>query len=442
MTHKYPLIAAGVAAALGSGYVQAAAPTIAQAAAATNTMVIAGSSAAKDGIINGIENDICGSSANTLLVTSSGGTKNFFALSCNVAQAIGTNISNGELVTIYYRNEGGSVVGALPIASSHTILRMNLADASCTGSGLTATCTINGTTSTNGPNDSWTGAVIADNVDLGVTDVEPGVLTGANYPTPYSAAAFGSASTAQMKALNHTRLYQQVFGLAVNNSGGSLPATINLTRESAANILLHNYTNWNKVPDALTGNPIASASVPITLVNREAGSGTRAGANLYFLLYQCGSTSALSPATGNFSTADELVAVNGTAGAIGYTVVDQLLKPSNATSWTNLVLATINGVTPSNLAAATGQYDYWYEATTILNPGTAGATLDLANFVQTDLPKISDAPNSPAINAIPGIQGNVGTVPLSDNGAAGTSKVYINPFTRSGTSCNVPAEQN
>jgi len=441
MTHKYPLIAAGVAAALGGGYVQAAAPTIAQAAAATNTMVIAGSSAAKDGIINGVENDICSGPANTLLVTSAGGTKNFFALSCNIAQAIGS-IPINTLVTIYYRNEGGSVVGALPIAASHTILRMNLADPSCAGSGLTATCTINGTTTTNGPNDSWTGAVIADNVDLGITDVEPGVLTGANYPTPYAATAFGSATTAQMKALNHTRLYQQVFGLVVNNNSASLPATINLTRESAANILLRNYTNWNKVPDALTGNPIASGSVPITLVQREAGSGTRAGANLYFLLYQCGSTNALTPAAGNFSTTDELVAVNGTAGAIGYAVIDQILKPSNATNWTNLVLATINGVAPSNLAAATGQYDYWYEANTILNPGTAGTTLDLANFVQTDIPKIAEAPSSPAINAIPGIQGNVGTVPLSDNGGVGTSKVYINPFTRSGTSCNVPAEQN
>ena len=117
MTHKYPLIAAGVAAALAGGYAQAAAPTIAQAAAATQTLVIAGSSAAKNAVLGEIENNICGGSANTLLVSSTGGTKNFFALSCNTAVAI-SGITTGSLVTFYYRTEGGSVVGALPIVSA------------------------------------------------------------------------------------------------------------------------------------------------------------------------------------------------------------------------------------------------------------------------------------------------------------------------------------
>ncbi|MBV8445158.1 MAG: hypothetical protein JOZ92_04505, partial [Candidatus Dormibacteraeota bacterium] len=219
MTHKYPLIAAGVAAALSGAYAQATAPTIAQAAAATQTLVIAGSSAAKNAIISGVETDVCGGSGNVLLVSSAGGTKNFFALACNTTATI-SGITTGSLVTIYYRTEGGSVVGALPIATGYHPLRLNLSDASCTGSGLTATCTVNGTTSANGPNDSWTGAVTPDAVQLGITDLEPGLLTGADYPTGYNAGVWGSASTAQMKALTSVRLIQQVFGLAVNNSGG------------------------------------------------------------------------------------------------------------------------------------------------------------------------------------------------------------------------------
>jgi len=446
MTHKYPLIAAGVAAALAAGLAQATPPTISAAAGAADTLVIAGSSAAKNAIIAGIEKDVCGDpggAANTLLVSSTGGTKNFFALSCNTVGTIGT-IASGTLVTIYYRTEGGSVVGALPIANGgHQIKRLNLSDGSCTGSGITATCSVTGTTTTNGPNDSWGTAVIADNVDLGVTDVEPGQLTGSDYPTGYASSAFGSATTAQMKALTNSKLYQQVFGLAVNVSGRSF-STVNLSRESAANILSGSYSDWHNVPDALTGNPISSVTTgdPILLVNREPGSGTRTQANIFFLGYQCSSTTAISGTTGNFSTTDELNAVNGTPGAIGYTVIDQL-EPGQ-TNFTNLVLATINGVTPSNLAAATGQYEDWFEAALVPAPGTAGASLALSTFLQTDLPKLATAPLDNAINAIPGVGGNVATVPLLSNGQAATSTkvVYVNPYTRGGKSCNVPTETN
>jgi hypothetical protein len=439
MTHKYPLIAAGVAAALSGAYAQATAPTIAQAIAATQTLVIAGSSAAKNSIIAGIEKDVCGDPGgtnNTLLVSSTGGTKNFFALSCNATSGI-TGITAGSAVTIYYRSEGGSVVGALPIIAQHNIKRLNLSDASCTGTGLTATCSVTGTTVTNGPNDSWAGAVTSDNDDLGVTDVEPGLLTGADYPTSYASSAFGTATTAQMKSLTSVRLYQQTFGLVVNHVTTALPTPINLTRESAAAILSGTYSDWHKVPDALTGNPIASSSVPINLVNREAGSGTRTSANTYFLGYQCSSTNAITGASGQFSTTDELTALNTTAGGIGYASIDQL--PS--TNFPNLVFATINGVAPSNLAAATGQYDYWYEATLVPNPGSSGATLALSNFLQSDLPKLATAPVLPDILAIPGVGGNVATVPLTSAGT-GTVQIYINPYTRNGKSCNVPVNTN
>jgi hypothetical protein len=443
MTHKYPLIAAGVAAALAAGYVQAAAPTIAQAESPFASLVIAGSSAAKNAVIGAIENDICGGSANTLLVTSTGGSKNFFALSCDTAVTIG-GIPTGSLVTIYYRTEGGSVVGALPIATGHTILKLNLADSSCTGSGLTATCAVTGVTATAGPGDSWTGAVIAATVQLGVTDVEPGQLTGADYPTGYSTTAFGSATTAQMKALTPVKLFQQTFGLAVNTSGRTF-STVNLTKESAANILNGSYSDWHAVPDALTGNPISSVTTgdPITRVDREPGSGTRTSANIYFLGYQCSSTNAISTnGAPNFSTTDELTAANGTPGSIAYTSIDQLQDPHNSTSFTNLVLATINGQAPSNLRSATGAYDYWFEATLVPNSSTSGTSADLSSFLQGDMPKLATAPSEPDINVIPGVGGNVAAVPPTNNGKTGTLEIYVNPYTRGGGSCNVPAEQN
>ena len=137
---------------------------------------------------------------------------------------------------------------------------------------------------------------------------------------------------------------------------------------------------------------------------------------------------------------------NSTPGAIAYASIDQILNPANQTKWTNLALATINSVTPSTLNAATGAYDFWYEATLVPNPAVGANTAagNLIAFLQADLPKLSTAPSVPDINVIPG-QGNpknVAHVPLTSNGKTGTAAIYVNPYTRGTSSCNVPAETN
>jgi len=237
MNRKYPMIVAAVAAAVASGYAGAAVPTLAQANAPAASLVIAGSSAAQAGVTQAITNDLCGGAANTLNLKSSGGSGNFLATSCFTAIAI-PNLAANTLVTVYYRTEGGSVVGALPIVTNKQIKRLNIAG--CTTSGGTNTCTVNGVTSQTGTTDAWTGAVVADTVQLGVTDVEPALLIANDFPSNYSAAAFGTATPAQMKALPTVRLYDQVFGLVVNKSGQTF-SQVNLSRESAANIILGNY---------------------------------------------------------------------------------------------------------------------------------------------------------------------------------------------------------
>jgi ABC-type phosphate transport system substrate-binding protein len=453
MSNKYPLIAAAVAVAVASGYADAALPTFAQAANPTVKLVMAGSSAAAPAVANFVENHVCGSSTNTLLVTSSGGTKNFLAYSCFVPTAItdpsggGAQIPANSVVTVYYRTEGGSVVGALPIVSAKQIKRLNLADTTCTGTGLAATCTVNGSTTTSGLNDTWTQAVANDVVQLGVTDVEPAQLTNADYPSNYASSAFGSATPAQMANLSTAPLLQQVFGLVVNtlNQGFS---SVNISKEAAANILNGTYTNWNNVPD-LSGNPVSAASHGITRINREPGSGTRTSSAIYFLNYQCGSLNAIPPRGGetlNFSTGDELNAVQATPGAIGYASIDNLQVAGANTKFPNLVLVSINNIAPSNKAAASGQYDFWFEATLVPNPtvGSTTQTATLSNFMVANLPNLDTAPLLPDVNVIPfaGTDGNPPTLPLTDNGAAGTQIVYINPFTRGGNSCTVPAALN
>src|ERR1700722_8441004 len=101
---KYPMIAAAVAAAVASGYANAALPTFAQANAPTASLVMSGSSAAAPAVTAFVEATVCGSSTNTLLVTSSGGTKNFLAFSCFIPAQIvdpngtGTTIPAGSVV--------------------------------------------------------------------------------------------------------------------------------------------------------------------------------------------------------------------------------------------------------------------------------------------------------------------------------------------------------
>ena len=440
MNRKYPMIVAAVAVAMASGYATAVVPTLAQAANPTASLVIAGSSAAAAGVNAAIQTNLCGGAANTLIASSKGGSGNFLANSCFTAVAI-PNLPANTLVTIYYRTEGGSVVGALPVVSNKAIKRLNLADASCGVVGNVATCTVNGTTSVTGTTDAWTGAVTADTVQLGVTDVEPAQLTNADFPSNYSSAAFGTATPAQLKQLTTVRLFDQVFGLLVNKQGQSF-STVSLTKESAANILLGNLSDWANVPDLL-GNPISSASSPITRINREPGSGTRTATNIFFLNYQCGSPASIPPVTGetlNFSTGEELTAANNTPGSIAYASIDQILNPANGTKFPNLVLASLDGVSPTNLAAATGQYGFWFEATLVPETGVTGGSLALSTYLQTNLPKLALAPSIPDVLAIPGVGGNVATTPLTTRGT-GTAEIYVNPYSRGGNSCSVPGSQ-
>ena len=108
-------VAAAVAAVLASGAAMAQGqPTPAQAAAPTVGLYVAGSSAAKNAILGALETgaSFCGG---TYSLFSSTGDTNFFAVSCEPLASTGLPSANGSNVfTIWYRDEGGSVVGALP----------------------------------------------------------------------------------------------------------------------------------------------------------------------------------------------------------------------------------------------------------------------------------------------------------------------------------------
>ncbi len=317
-------IAAAVAAVLASaasGAALAAPPTLAQAQNPSTVLYIAGSSAAKNAILAALEVDVCGAASNSLIFSSTTNT-NFFAVSCAPAASTGITGANGTNVfTMYYRAEGGSVVGALPIASGSPIAQLNLSAASCSGNQCTVA--VSGNSAANGFNDTF-GNTTRRPVQLGVTDVEPTAFVGDNYPTQYSPAVYGTANAASLAGLTATPVFQQVFGIFVNTTG--LNAPISLSKEAVAGLLNGNITDWSNVEDAATHARVASSTVPVKIINREAGSGSRTAASIYFLDDECNPNNtgvADNPSDTNyFSTGNVLSAAGTTKGAITYASVD------------------------------------------------------------------------------------------------------------------------
>jgi len=437
-------IAAAVALALGgasTAYATAATPTLAQCQAAPEVLYVAGSSAAQNAFANALNNDLFGGGAATY--TASNGN---FKAYCGFSQVASVE-PVGTVIVVHYRAEGGSVVGALPIVSGKAIKFLDLSQA--TQGSLTVST--GGSSASVGTSDGWTGGVTSHVVEMGITDVEPGQLVGSNYPSAYSPSAFGTATPALLSGLTKKPLFDQVFGLFVNTTGfnntgsGGAGQPVDLSRETAAAVLTGGYTDWSHVPTA-SGGVVSSTPAAIYVENREPGSGTRTGASIYFLGYNCSQTTTGIAEASNYTgpngptdyyqTSDALGAASGQPGAITYASIDNAGKP-------NLTTVSLSGVAPSNLAATSGTYDWWYEAQ-LIKGALQPADLPLYNFLVTELSSVNTTPHVADILAIPGAGSpiNKSTRPLTANMASAGAPIYVNPFTRSGNSCNVPSTTN
>ena len=431
-------IAAAVAVAIAGHTVAEASPSVAACATAGTSgavLYIAGSSAAQPAFATALAADLFDSTGETTISATNGNFKAY----CGLAKAgNGAGLPTGTITTVYYRGEGGSVVGALPLVGAGKPIKfLDITSAPCQN----AAPVIVGTSKSVGTVDGWAGCVTNHLVEMGVTDLEPTAFVPPNYPSTYNTAVFGKASEAQLGALTSTPLFQQVFGIYVNTSGingGSTGQAINLTRETVANILNGNYTDWSAVPSA-SGGAVSATSQPITVVNPEAGSGARTGASIYFLGTNCVDSpqtlSDPSPTNDGYATADVLATAATTPGAITYASIDN----SNPA----LSIASLSGVTPSNLAAASGQYDWWFEATAQKGPrmSSTNGTL-LYNFlVGGELSALATAPHAVDVLVISNVGGNNATVPVTSSTVGGNT-IYINPFTKGGNSCSIPSETN
>jgi len=135
-----------------------------------------------------------------------------------------------------------------------------------------------------------------------------------------------------------------------------------------------------------------------------------------------------------YATGDVLTTAAATSGAITYASIDN--------SKAGLTIAQLSGVTPSNLAATSGQYDWWFEATAQKGNITSPGGLGLYNWlVGGELANVATAPHTAQINAIPGVGTNAAAVPVTANTLGGKT-IYINPFSKNGSSCSIPTPQN
>ncbi|HEY0747659.1 MAG TPA: hypothetical protein VGD63_13245 [Steroidobacteraceae bacterium] len=454
------LVAAAVSAVLGTALAQADTPSLAtvQAAITAKTAAqywISGSSAAKNGTKAFITSQICGGSLQTFTSAAPVSNPDFNAWACTATA--GPN--SGAINVIYYRAEGGSVVGVYPIINNTPIFQLDLTSGNTTCAVATTpantyNCPIAGTSLGNGPSDSWGPSGVAKTVsDLGISDLEPDAFVGNNSPyaaappAGYAANTFGAAHTqAQLHALPHSTIFQQTFGIVVNTSLG----TNVLSKSAIANILSGNYIDWHSVPAfgaAAPGAGVTAASTNIFVCNREVGSGTRTSAAVYFLGDHCaaGASSIAEGGNDNYATSDELVCVNNNGAAqgapagsiaIGYASVDNASKIGAGTSNPNVQFVNINGVAQSNYNSASGQNDYAYEATEQANAGSPNPkAAGFTTFIVPKLQAIGTAPQSAQVNALPGQPAtNIAQLPLQVSGA-----IFTTDFDRGaggGNSCN------
>ena len=459
-------VAAAVAAVLAAGSAGATSPSPASAAAPFVGLYVSGSSAAQPAVIAALESatGFCGGSYTAFSSTTD---TNFFAVSCTPQASTGVSDANGSnIFTIWYRSEGGSVTGALPLVTGAYIKQLDVSQGTSStpdsnGQPLYA-INVSGASATNGIDDTFGSGVLTTAnpgglgsgapVQLGITDVEPGALIGNNYPSAYKSSVYGKATAAQLASLTATTIFDQVFGVFVNTQGLSLSDTpLSISRATLANVLrgTAGSTNWNTVPNT-NGNAVTSGSQGIVIVNREQGSGSRTATDIFFTTDQCNKNS-VKPIKEStlgtadfFSTGNVLAAANSIPGSITYATIDN----AGSSKYPNLTLVALDGITPSNLNAATGQYQDWFEATAVTNTSVSPLSTDqqsVVTYLISAFQNVATAPGAVDVLANPNYNSaNTSPTPSAGLPVSGTASVnagktiYINPFTRSGNSCLPP----
>lgn len=433
-------IAMAVAATLASGASLAANPTW------DVQLVVAGSSAFRDGFQG--ELALQCNAAVTTYFGNAGNNPDLRGYYCSSLKAT-SGLAAGTSALVYYRSEGGSVFGVLPIVKGVQINRLNIGTSG--GTALCGTPADCGVTETSVVADTFSGTVTKDTVQLGISDVEAGAFVGENFGNEYLSTNGGfvpgsAPSKAQLNAMGGKTpsIIGQVF-VPIVNTGMALTG---LTSQEIATIISDGVQggDWSEVPSAITSGDAGT----ITLCRRDAGSGTQVITSTHFLGTNCSSGGrAYATAAGNqfgngstnngmtinygFSTSDVLNCVKNNANSIGFVALQTAAKYAGA----NAKPITVDGIAPTNTLAAQGKYTYYGEAYAYRDPSLTGNALILANHFITALSKYTTAPSGNAavsLVAVPG-SANPPSFPLT------VGNVPIGVGTTGGNVCQVPVNQ-
>jgi hypothetical protein len=477
MKKHITLVGSAVAAILGVTSAHAIAPNSTFAA----TLTVSGSSAfegALESELSGSASSVCTSGTYNKFVSS---TKDFRAYTCNAKAGIVTTTSTGgEAIAIYYRGEGGSVLGLAPLARSITPYRLNLASCPTTvtlGATATVTCSIANYDAVN----DYTAVTPATGLEtalsqLGFADEEPAMFIGENYPTPATYAFLQPAlTTGEINSLTGTAqaIVAQSFNVYISShtTANGASAEINelnnltgLSKNTLSNIFRGAYADWTQVPaDTASGfvlNPATYTNgLPIKLCRREAGSGTQVAASIFFndvvLSGQAFSSEAvqgnLLEANGgggvkeNGSSGDERTCLKTLtsypsasvqAGAIGFISAEaDVTSAASAPGYKHLLIDGQGDTlaTNANLSklVADGHYDYWYELVAIKRPGLGAPASTIADKLIGVTQTQATGPTSPYVTYLPGL--NTAAYPLV---VPSSGKKYIGCLTRGKNSKN------
>jgi hypothetical protein len=458
-------IAAAVAAALAANIAAAVPPTAGQANGAAHKLYVAGSSAAA-GAVSALIKGRCAVAADFGAFQSQvfspafspAGTPDFRAFSCTFAATDPTFPS--QLVTVYYRAEGGSVMGVLPVYNNKQLNFLDLSAAGTCPAAATGNvvCPVGGSSGVNGIHDSFPTGVSKHFVEMGVADLEPAVFASTNNSPVgvYDLAVIGPPVSASNLQNHFTQsvVAQQTFEIVINNTPANLVGLNNLTRQTVQELLNGNFNDWHTVAAApavaglnstgagYAGPQVAAAATPAIVCNREIGSGTRAASSIFFAGDVC-STGAVTPIAefgtpaDNFATSDELACVDTNPGAIGYVSVDNNSKIGAGNQFPNVTAVAIDGVLGTNKASASGQYLYNYEMAFTQGASTAASTAAaLVPSLITAMQTGGTSAQSAQINVLPGIgtPANVSQLPLQQFGA---KPIYTSLTSRGGNSCSL-----
>jgi ABC-type phosphate transport system substrate-binding protein len=427
----------------------------------------------------------------------------FRGYSCHLKAGLSGALStlSATDILVYYRSEGGSVYGVAPLALSAQIQRLDIpnpaaipaGEAACVEGSATATqqngfafpaglkngfnewiCPVPtpllntsqklgpgsaaGTPATGGwwlPYDNWVNtaanggglAVYAGPVDLvidtptmGVSDVEPTLLAGENYPTNNLTGdntSLGSGlSTTQLGTIAATPVLQQIFGVIASSNAASLVTKnlTNISKQTVTGILSGKYTNWNQTPE---GGGIAA---PITICRRDPGSGTQTITSVFYLNVTCGKASPLESALASKKGNGALVQTYATTGDVQACVGSTPDAFGPSVFGGNPVgghFLTVDGVAMSQPNVLNGTYKEWEEVNYVKGPQFTAATPAQQNLINGLITDTADTAGGvvAANSAYAYIPNQVDATPPDNAPSIANLAKFVNLVTRKGDSC-------